>query len=401
MGLRSLIRNVHWLNALAAATIIVSCAPRSSSDAKSTAYDTDIVDERRASGRFTLKTEVIDDKRSSRRKSSTRPVKCVGKNATSRAAPTPMTAPTKSLAVSGRVSIKLPRQPSDESSPRYLRSGERSESAAPPGCRAPVAVVEVCEGVGLPDDDVCVRIERGAPNGGFRAGRGTPDGVIGVEARAPHDVRTVGAATIRAPHYVFNISRAAPHEARALTAGAPDDAGGVERCRDFQGLLHRGAPDVHVASGGRALGAPRDVSSIGRARTAPDHARGPRVGGRQQLAVRKTLVPPDDRAAPRGGIALTRPREASARRKRPRQFDGAARIEEPRSLRKRLHESLGFRCVLEDRLDEIGREVRICLEHQRDRAADDRRGHARAAQCQVRLAPCRDGAPPPAPPARP
>src|SRR3954452_19598581 len=122
MGLRSLIRNVHWLNALAAATIIVSCAPRSSSDAKSTAYDTDIVDERRASGRFTLKTEVIDDKRSSRRKSSTRPVKCVGKNTTSRAAPTPMTAPTKSLAVSGRVSIKLPRQPSDESSPRYLRS---------------------------------------------------------------------------------------------------------------------------------------------------------------------------------------------------------------------------------------------------------------------------------------
>ena len=69
IGLRSLMRNVHWLNALAAATIIVSFGPSSSSDAKSTAYDTDIVDDRRASGRFTLKTEVIDDSSSSPRNS--------------------------------------------------------------------------------------------------------------------------------------------------------------------------------------------------------------------------------------------------------------------------------------------------------------------------------------------
>ena len=65
IGLRSLMRNVHWLNALAAATSIVSFGPSSSSDAKSTAYDTDIVDERRASGRFTLKTDVIDESSSS------------------------------------------------------------------------------------------------------------------------------------------------------------------------------------------------------------------------------------------------------------------------------------------------------------------------------------------------
>ena len=43
-GLRSLMRNVHWLHALAAATIIVSFGPSSSSDAKSTAYETDIVE---------------------------------------------------------------------------------------------------------------------------------------------------------------------------------------------------------------------------------------------------------------------------------------------------------------------------------------------------------------------
>ncbi len=90
IGLRSLIRNVHWLNALAAATIIVSFGPRSSSDAKSTAYDTDMVEERRASGRFTLKTDVIDDSSSSPMNRYTLPRKCVGKNTASSTAPAAM-----------------------------------------------------------------------------------------------------------------------------------------------------------------------------------------------------------------------------------------------------------------------------------------------------------------------
>src|SRR5262249_62080572 len=87
IGLRSLMRNVHWLNALAAATTIVSFGPSSSSAAKSTAYETDIVDDRRASGRFTLKTQGIDERKSSARKSSGLPKKCVGKNAPDRIAP--------------------------------------------------------------------------------------------------------------------------------------------------------------------------------------------------------------------------------------------------------------------------------------------------------------------------
>ncbi len=66
-GFFSLMRNEHWLQALTAATIIVSLGPRSSSDAKSTAYETDIVDPLRASGRVTLKTEVTDDSASSTR----------------------------------------------------------------------------------------------------------------------------------------------------------------------------------------------------------------------------------------------------------------------------------------------------------------------------------------------
>src|ERR1041384_3353604 len=89
-GLRSLMRNVHWLNALAAATIIVSFGPSSSSEAKSTAYDTDIVDDRRARGRFTLKTEVIDDSSSSVTKRIWFPTSRVGKNATNRTAPMAM-----------------------------------------------------------------------------------------------------------------------------------------------------------------------------------------------------------------------------------------------------------------------------------------------------------------------
>src|SRR5262245_45478145 len=90
IGLRSLMRNVHWLNALAAATTIVSFGPSSSSAAKSTAYDTDIVDDRRASGRFTLKTEVIDDRKSSVRKSSGLPKNCVGKHTTNTITPMAM-----------------------------------------------------------------------------------------------------------------------------------------------------------------------------------------------------------------------------------------------------------------------------------------------------------------------
>src|SRR5258706_15590938 len=59
------IRNVHWLHALVAPTIIVWLGPSTISDRKSTAYDTDIVDPLRANGRFTLKADVIDDSSSS------------------------------------------------------------------------------------------------------------------------------------------------------------------------------------------------------------------------------------------------------------------------------------------------------------------------------------------------
>src|SRR5262249_44914058 len=54
--------NVHWAHALTAATIIVSFGPSSNSDAKSTAYDTDIVEPLVASGRLTLSPDAIEEK---------------------------------------------------------------------------------------------------------------------------------------------------------------------------------------------------------------------------------------------------------------------------------------------------------------------------------------------------
>ena len=61
-GLRSrLLFRWHWANALAAATTIVSCGPSSSSDAKSTAYDTDIVDPLVVSGSVTFRAAAADD----------------------------------------------------------------------------------------------------------------------------------------------------------------------------------------------------------------------------------------------------------------------------------------------------------------------------------------------------
>ena len=75
-------------------------------------------------------------------------------------------------------------------------------------------------------------------------------------------------------------------------------------------------------------------------------------------------------------------------RKRPRQLHGAARIQESGALRQVVVTGPVLRRVLQNRLDEIRRQRRVGLEHQRDRAGHDGRRHARAAQAQIRL---RDG----------
>src|SRR5262249_10571218 len=110
-GVRDSVRNVHWLHALAPATSIVSSAPSRSSAAKSTAYDTDIVDPLLASGRLTLNAEASDDNSSNAKKS----VGCAidrGANNTSTTAPAVRTAPTKSRAAIGRSFITPAGEPS-------------------------------------------------------------------------------------------------------------------------------------------------------------------------------------------------------------------------------------------------------------------------------------------------
>src|SRR5260370_40958619 len=60
-GERVWVRNVHWLQALVAATNIVASAPSSSSAAKSTAYDTDMVEPLEVSGRFTFNADASEE----------------------------------------------------------------------------------------------------------------------------------------------------------------------------------------------------------------------------------------------------------------------------------------------------------------------------------------------------
>ena len=69
-GFLVFILNVHWLQALATATSMVSCGPSRRSAAKSTAYDTDIVEPLLESGRLTLNADVAADNSSRMAKSA-------------------------------------------------------------------------------------------------------------------------------------------------------------------------------------------------------------------------------------------------------------------------------------------------------------------------------------------
>src|ERR1700730_18236000 len=104
-ALRARVLNVHWLQALVPATSIVSLAPSSSSAAKSTAYDTDIVEPPETSGRLTFSADASDEQ-------SSRAVKMAGwlmvwgKKKTTTPAPAMMTPETYSRAASGSSFIR-------------------------------------------------------------------------------------------------------------------------------------------------------------------------------------------------------------------------------------------------------------------------------------------------------
>src|SRR5688572_3854709 len=104
-GFFDFIRNVHWLHALVTATSIVSWGPSNSSDAKSTAYDTDIVEPLLASGRLTLNAEVIAEVRRRTMKSVTLLKSERGPSHTTSVAPTAIVAPTYNRAASGKARI--------------------------------------------------------------------------------------------------------------------------------------------------------------------------------------------------------------------------------------------------------------------------------------------------------
>ena len=140
---------------------------------------------------------------------------------------------------------------------------------------------------------------------------------------------------------------------------------------------HRRAPDDVVAIGG-VLAMPHTTFA----------RPGIRLG--QDDAARQAVVAPQDLAAPdrlrRHPVARLRIRVEL------RQAHGAERVEEPGALPQRVVARVLLRGVLENRLDQVRRQVRIGLQHQRDRPADDRRRHAGAAQAQIRLGAERDPA---------
>ena len=100
-------RKVHWLHALVAATTIVSLAPSSSSAAKSTAYEIDIVDPLVASGRLTFSADATDEHTSSAMNSPGLATVCGAKYPPT-SAPATQTAITYSRAATGRSFITYP-----------------------------------------------------------------------------------------------------------------------------------------------------------------------------------------------------------------------------------------------------------------------------------------------------
>src|SRR3954466_8968025 len=114
---RLCVRNVHWLHALVAATTIVWSAPSSSSAAKSTAYEIDIVDPLVARGRETLRAEATDEHTRSAMNNPGLATECGAKYAPT-SAPATQTAMTYSRAATGScfiVYIIYPAEPGSRS----------------------------------------------------------------------------------------------------------------------------------------------------------------------------------------------------------------------------------------------------------------------------------------------
>ena len=170
----------------------------------------------------------------------------------------------------------------------------------------------------------------------------------------------------RAPHDVVAAERTCPRR-RCRRRGAPHDVVAARTCPTRRCRREDIVPHTTLS--------PVDVQRL---RRAPDDVVAHAFARRLDDAARQPVVAPDES----GGSRPTAP--ASGRRPRVRvelrQAHGAERVEEAGALPQRAVAGIRLRGVLQDRLDQVRRQVRIRLQHQRDRAADDRRRHAGAAQ---------------------
>ena len=115
----------------------------------------------------------------------------------------------------------------------------------------------------------------------------------------------------------------------------------------------------------------------------PDDVERPGIAGRADRTTRNAVAAPVDLAAPPLCMRIAFP--GAGVREEAREINGALGVEEAAALAKRMDVRLKLRGVLQDRLDEVWRKRGIGLEHQRDRAGNNRRRHAGPGQRQVWL----------------
>jgi len=107
-------------------------------------------------------------------------------------------------------------------------------------------------------------------------------------------------------------------------------------------------------------------------------------------AARDAVIPPEDVLGPHllAGIPIAGLRRLVIARKTNR----AERVEETGTLRERVDVGRRLRCVLQQRLDGVRRQVRVRLQHQGDGARHNGRRHAGTAEAEVGLVGRRNGA---------
>ena len=171
----------------------------------------------------------------------------------------------------------------------------------------------------------------------------------------------------RCPTRCCRRRRPCPRRCCRRRRRAPDDVVAAGACPRRCCRRRRRAPDDVVARSSRSV--PHTMLSPSCPASWPRPTRcccAHALAVGMMHAARQPVVAPDDLAAPDRCTGMRSP--GCAVRVEPRQAHGAERVEEAGALRQRVVARILLRGVLQDRLDQVRRQRRIRLQHQRDRA---------------------------------